>query len=191
MEKPFSQACENNKNPILEVLKKLQVTGDVLEIGHGTGQHASYFSKHLPVKWFPADRKENNWMMESNGNNLHSPIAFEVGHLALKKQVDQSFDTVFTANTLHIMSEKLALKFCREVSDIIKGQGLLVIYGPFKFEGKFTSESNQEFDNHLKSKDPLMGIRDFEKIKSGLNDFIHLETIAMPANNFILCFKKK
>ena len=55
--------------------------------------------------------------MESNGNNLHSPIAFEVGHLALKKQVDQSFDTVFTANTLHIMSEKLALKFCREVSE--------------------------------------------------------------------------
>ena len=130
-------------------------------------------------------------MIEPNGHNLHSPISLEVGDIALKDQVDQSFDTVFTANTLHIMSEQLALKFCREVSDIIKAQGFLIIYGPFKFKGEFTSESNQEFDNHLKSKDPLMGIRDFEKIKSELKGFIHLETIAMPANNFILCFKKK
>lgn len=35
---PFSQACENNKQPILEVLQnELQEHTHVLEIGSGTG----------------------------------------------------------------------------------------------------------------------------------------------------------
>ena len=40
--KPFSQACENNKQPILEVLHRILADRKkLLEIGSGTGQHAA------------------------------------------------------------------------------------------------------------------------------------------------------
>ena len=41
---PFSQASENNKKPILEVLSLwLKDSKAVLELGSGTGQHAVFF----------------------------------------------------------------------------------------------------------------------------------------------------
>lgn len=46
---PFSQACENNKAPILAVLQTAFASAkQVLEIGSGTGQHAVYFAENLP-----------------------------------------------------------------------------------------------------------------------------------------------
>ena len=56
--KPFSQACENNKNPILEVIQAVFCQpATVWEIGSGTGQHACYFARHLPhIEWQPTDR---------------------------------------------------------------------------------------------------------------------------------------
>ncbi|WP_338104537.1 DUF938 domain-containing protein [Psychrobacter celer] len=54
---PFSQACENNKQPILEVLQKeLQDSTHVLEVGSGTGQHSVYFAPNLPhLHWQTSD----------------------------------------------------------------------------------------------------------------------------------------
>lgn len=193
MEIPFSQACANNQDPILKILSQLDLRGDVLEMGHGTGQHALHFSRHLSVNWFSSDRAENLWMLEKRNelpDNLTHSIELEIGKSSMLSQVGRSFDSLFTANTLHIMSEKLALKFCAEVHEIIKPYGDLIIYGPFKFEGKFTSESNKQFDLHLKSQDPKMGIRDFEIIRDNLVEFTHQNTYEMPANNFILHFKK-
>ena len=49
-----SEACERNKAPILEVLKKHLAQGEtrVLEVGSGTGQHAEYFAEQLPKVLF-------------------------------------------------------------------------------------------------------------------------------------------
>lgn len=70
-------------------------------------------------------------------------------------------------------------------------QGLFVLYGPFKYNGEFTSASNARFDEHLRASDPRQGIRDFEAIcqlahKAGLHI---LEDNPMPANNQLLVFK--
>ena len=70
--------------------------------------------------------------------------------------------------------------------------GTLCIYGPFNYQGKYTSESNANFDLWLKGRDEHSGIRDFEAIcqlasKSGL---ALNEDIEMPANNRILLFTK-
>lgn len=47
--KPFSEAAERNRAPILGLLKRLFADRRaVLEIGSGTGQHAAYFSAALP-----------------------------------------------------------------------------------------------------------------------------------------------
>ena len=67
MELPFSEACERNKGPILEVLRKVfSKTETVLEIGSGTGQHAVHFSKHLShLVWQPTELGERVAMLKS------------------------------------------------------------------------------------------------------------------------------
>jgi hypothetical protein len=45
-DKPFSQACENNQQPILEIIREVfSKPSTVWEIGSGTGQHACYFAR--------------------------------------------------------------------------------------------------------------------------------------------------
>ncbi|MCP4915150.1 MAG: DUF938 domain-containing protein [Oligoflexia bacterium] len=192
---PFSQACENNKNPILAVFKELNISGDVLEIGHGTGQHALHFASNLDVTWQPADVKENNWMISQRElpSNILPALELEVQpHKTIKEQLgSKKYDFIFSANTLHIMSEEFAFKLCEEIHEACHSGTYLLFYGPFKFNGQFTSESNKRFDLHLKSQRPTMGIRNFEDLRDKLSQhFEHLSTIDMPANNNILVFKK-
>ena len=199
-ELPFSEACERNKGPILDVLRGYKLTGSVLEIGHGTGQHAIAFSSGLAVEWHPTDVSSYNWMMaerlalqtEAVKRFCQSPKNLEVGNKSLKEQVPQTFSHAFTANTLHIMSSALAQKFCQEIGSLVLENGLLFLYGPFKFRGAFTSESNKEFDQSLKNRDPLSGIRDFESVEKWLaHDFSFLARHPMPAFNECLVFLKK
>jgi len=59
--KPYSAACDRNRDPILQVLEAhLEGQEHVLEIGSGTGQHAVYFAQSLPsLTWHTSDRTEN------------------------------------------------------------------------------------------------------------------------------------
>ena len=73
-----------------------------------------------------------------------------------------------------------------------KERGLLLVYGPFKYNGEFTTDSNAQFDLWLKARDPVSGVRDFERINElaesvGLN---LLEDNDMPANNQMLVWDK-
>src|ERR1700756_1472325 len=54
----FSEACERNKGPILEVLRvAFADRTQVLEIGSGTGQHAVHFAAHLThLTWHPTEQ---------------------------------------------------------------------------------------------------------------------------------------
>tara|TARA_R110002072_G_scaffold534_7_gene4138 strand:- start:42068 stop:42673 length:606 start_codon:yes stop_codon:yes gene_type:complete len=197
-ELPFSQACENNKRPILDVLKSVCTeAGDLLEIGHGTGQHAVFLSQNLPhLNWTPADVAENNWMIieqQKNHSTLNNPLTLKINEKeSMHSQLaNKSFDYVFSANTLHIMSEKNALRFCEEVAKVCNTKAKLLLYGPFKFNGEFTSDSNSRFDAHLRQQNPLMGIRDYEKLAQYLStNFEFIERYDLPANNQILCFHK-
>ena len=197
---PFSQAAENNTPPILEVLKlyiKPDPQKNLLEIGHGNAQHAAFMSSELKVQWYPSDMEENNWIAEARrqatqNDFLKSPLLLQVGLSSMSDQISRKFDYVYTANTLHIMSRDHAGTFCKEISTLMKNDGYLFIYGPFKFSGKYTSESNANFDGWLKERNLLSGIRDFEFIceeleKSGIS----LEKqYDLPANNQFLVFKK-
>lgn len=197
-ELPSSMACLRNREPILNILKNyFHEDETVLEIGHGTGEHAEFFAKNLPVIWQPADQAQHNWMMIERSKivnlpNLKPPFDLTIGPKVISEQANQKFNHVFTANTLHIMSEELALKLCSEVSEVINNNGYFLIYGPFKFNGEFTSESNASFDLSLKSRDELSGIRDFEKLEQVLKQYQinFLKRYDLPANNQILIFQK-
>lgn len=197
-EKPFSQACENNKAPILQVLQSVFVQPvTVWEIGSGTGQHACHFAGHLPhVVWQPTDRAENlagieQWRVEATLSNLNAPLPLDVAD-AVWPCATTGIDALFTANTLHIMSWALVQQMFVRLGNYLNNQAKVCIYGPFNYHNAYTSDSNARFDDWLKARDPLSGIRDFEAVLV-LAETIGLqlhEDIAMPANNRLLVFEK-
>jgi SAM-dependent methyltransferase len=189
---PFSEACERNKKPILEILRgALARRRHVVEIGAGTGQHAVHFAGKLPqLEWQPTDRSEYlpgiaARVAAEGPANLHAPIELDV------MQADWpslDADAVYSANTLHIMSWPEVEAFFSGVGRILQRGGVLVVYGPFRYGGSFTSESNAAFDRSLRVRDPASGIRDFEAVNA-LAEAQGLELRAdhtMPANNQLL-----
>jgi cyclopropane fatty-acyl-phospholipid synthase-like methyltransferase len=196
MIKPFSQACENNKQSILNILTRALVKQKhVLEIGSGTGQHAVYFAKNLPfLIWQTGDLSINHeginqWITDFPSPNIRPPLAID---LADFQPLATNIDTIFSANTLHIMSWPLVHSFFKLAEKTLTESGILCIYGPFNYQGKYSSESNANFDLSLKARDEKSGIRDFEAVcqlasKAG---FSLKENVAMPANNQILIFHK-
>jgi hypothetical protein len=197
LDKPYSQACENNKIPILAIIRKVFVQPiQVWEIGSGTGQHACYFAKELPhIIWQPTDVAENlaginAWRDEAQLPNLNAPIALNI--TTDPNWPYDGIDGLFTANTLHIMSwQQVQILFDR-LGTYLNALAKACIYGPFNYNGNYTSDSNAQFDGWLKSRDPLSGIRDYEAILE-LAKYAGLELIkdnTMPANNRLLVFQK-
>ena len=195
MEKPFSEPCERNKEPILAILRELFATpAHILEIGSGTGQHAVHFGSALPhVVWQTSDLPSNHpgiraWLDEAALPNVLAPIALDVNG----NWPERIYDGIFTANTLHIVSWDLAQKLVAGAGRLLNKGGRLVIYGPFNYGGAFTSDSNARFDEWLKNRDPVSGIRDFEAVvKCAEINGLRLDADhAMPANNRLLVFEK-
>ena len=195
MNKPFSQACENNKQPILEVISRHFLPGmKVLEVGSGTGQHAVYFAGCMPhLFWQTADLPENqpainSWIDDSGLQNIGRPFTLD----ATCAHWPDGYDAVFSANTAHIMPWSAVQFFIPGVAGMLPSGGKFCLYGPFNYNGKFTSESNARFDVWLKSQAAHQGIRDFEAVsqlaeQNGLN---LIEDNAMPANNRLLVWEK-
>lgn len=196
IKKPFSQACENNKAPILSVLKKAFIcVSSVLEIGSGTGQHAVYFAEHLAhINWQPSDVAAhlpgiNFWLEEAQLANLNPPLALNV--------LDENWpvmntQAVFTANTLHIMGKSEVECFFGKLSEVLEQGGKFCCYGPFNYGGHFTSESNARFNDWLYAQNPKSAIRDFEWIEVLANNagLQLIEDHDMPANNRLLEWMK-
>ena len=107
MSKQFSAACERNREPILETLKKVFADRKhVLEIGSGTGQHAVFFGAALPqLIWQTGDLQQNHpsihaWLQEAELKNVLPPIVLDMSNAAWDADLlDKGVDAVFTANT--------------------------------------------------------------------------------------------
>jgi len=199
MNKPFSQACENNKRPILNILKKVfSKTNHVLEIGSGTGQHAVFFGEHLPsLIWQTSDLAINHqginlWLDEAARANVARPIVIDLNKTWPQPNNKRSIDGLYTANTLHIISWPLVVKFFQGIAQNLASEANVCIYGPFNYHGKFTSESNANFDLWLKDRDVNSGIRDIEAVLLLANSagLTLIDDHEMPANNRLLVFSK-
>ena len=193
--KPFSPACERNREPIRAVLGEyLQGTEQVLEIGSGTGQHAVHFAGSFPgVTWQTSDRPEHlhgilAWLSDAGLSNTPPPLALDVRATWPKGP----YDLIFTANTCHIMGWEEVKALFQGVSSILIERGHFLVYGPFNEKGLFTSPGNAAFDASLRRQDPRMGLRDLEEVVA-LGEKHGFEWIArhsMPANNLCLSFRK-
>jgi len=195
-DKPYSESCDQNRQPILEVILPLfAACRSVLEIGSGTGQHAVFFAAAMPhLVWHSSDRRANHpgiraWLDESPASNLLPPIALDV---TTDPWPDTTYDAVFSANTAHIMgSDEVAAMF-RGVATVLQPNGLFALYGPFNYGGRYTSESNARFDQWLKSQDPRSGIKDLDDLNALASEVgLHLvQDHEMPENNRILVWRR-
>lgn len=199
-DKPFSPACERNREPILEVLRtRFADRHRVLEVGSGTGQHAVHFAAAMPwLTWQCADRAEHlpgirQWLDEAALTNTPAPRALDVDDAPWQVADDgRNFDAAFSANTLHIMGWPQVQAFFAGLDRVLAPAAGLVVYGPFNQSGAYTSDSNREFDGWLKARDPASGIRDFDAVDAlaqsiGLQ---LLDDVAMPANNRCLAWSR-
>jgi Protein of unknown function (DUF938) len=194
--KPHSEACERNREPILQILKQwFVVSGQVLEIGAGTGQHAVYFATHLPhLTWMTSDREANlegirSWTLDALLPNLPEPVKLDVRAAVWPVS---GIQYVFSANTAHIMSWPEVEAMFAGVGRVLREKGLFCLYGPFNREGKFTSDSNRAFDESLRAQDPNMGLRDDQALialgrRNGLS---FTADCSMPARNRILIWTR-
>ncbi|AWV08834.1 DUF938 domain-containing protein [Marilutibacter maris] len=203
--KPFSPACERNREPILDVLRRRFVDArQVLEIGSGSGQHAVHFAAAMPwLRWQCSDVAAHlpgirAWLDEAALANTPPPLELAatvepVPGLAPPLPHDApAFDAVFSANTLHIMGWPQVQALFAGLSTVLAETATVVVYGPFNYDGDYTSASNREFDAWLKARDPASGIRDFEAVNTlarGIGLTL-IEDVAMPANNRCLVWRR-
>ena len=196
MTKQFSAACERNREPILAVLRTLFAGGErVLEIGSGSGQHAVFFGAHLPgVVWQTSDLPQNHasilaWQAEARLPNVLPPLALD---MRAPDWPAQRFDALFSANTCHIMAWPEVERMFAGAGRLLAAGGLLCVYGPFNYGGRFTSLSNAQFDAALRQQAPHMGIRDFEAVDrlAGAAGLALEADHDMPANNRLLVWRR-
>lgn len=194
--KQFSEACEQNKAPILDILRTaFGTTRRVLEIGSGTGQHAVHFARHLPhLSWQTSDLPGNHpsinaWLAEAALANLAPPLELDV---TTGRWPARTFDGIFSANTTHIMHWPAVCDMFTGIGTLLERDGLFCLYGPFNYRNAYTCTSNARFDAWLRARDPASGIRNFEALDTlaragGMQ--LH-DDHEMPVNNRLLVWKK-
>jgi SAM-dependent methyltransferase len=196
--KETAPSAERNKGPIAEVLARvLPAQGTVLEIASGTGQHVAHFAKAFPALTFqPAEMDTGRhasieaWGREAGLRNVKTPLAFDV--MDLPWPIDHA-DAITCINMIHISPWEATLALFRGAGALLPPGGVLVTYGPYKKNGAHTAASNEEFDASLRSRNPSWGVRDIDDVAAaGRQEGMDLEeTVAMPANNFTLVFRKR
>lgn len=194
---PYSQAAENNREPILAQLQRLLASAaSALEIGAGTGQHAVAFAAALPqLRWQPTETPEALATLRlrcaaADLPNLAAPLALDISEYPWS--IDWP-DALYTANTLHIVGREIVEALFAACGEQATKDSRLLVYGPFNYGGKYTSDSNARFDDWLHERDRASGIRDFEWV-DGLArgaGYALVEDISMPANNRLVCWERR
>jgi hypothetical protein len=193
--KPYAQSCDENRDPILTVLAPLLAgCSNLLEIGSGTGQHAVYFAAHLArLTWQTSDLPETLagirlWLAEAGLPNLPPPLPLDV----TETWPEGPYDAAFSANTAHIVGEPEVAAMFAGLGRILAPGAPFALYGPFNYQGRYSSASNARFDTWLKARDPLSGIKDRDAlvVLAETNGMTLSDDHPMPCNNRILVFRR-
>jgi Protein of unknown function (DUF938) len=200
-------AFHRNHQPIWAVLEKhlAGTSGDVLEAGSGTGQHIVYFAgRRSDIIWWPSDlnaahlKSIEAWRIHSGLANVRAPLAIDLSDSAWCAEMQdgrgpKNLRAVFSANVIHIAPWSVVEGLFAGSSRYLAADGLLLLYGPFKRNGKHTALSNAVFDTSLRESNPDWGVRDIADLETlaASNGLALREAVEMPANNLILVFARK
>lgn len=189
---------DRNAEPIREVLERLLPdAARVLEVASGSGQHAAYMAKAFPsIDWQPTDMAGDAlasiplYVEEAGLSNVREPFRLDV--------TDEStwpagpYEMVFNVNMVHIAPFAAAEGLFRLAARVLTPGGMLVTYGPYRFGDDFGSQGNIDFDASLRGRNPSWGIREVGELDAAAQScgLARGDTIAMPANNHVLVFRR-
>jgi SAM-dependent methyltransferase len=194
-------AFHRNCEPIWSVLAGFLhgQSGDVLELGSGTGQHVIAFARQSPgIRWWPSDLNEQHlrsiaaWRAHSELANVEPPVRIDLTQTdwGLHAGVPAQLRAIVCANVLHIAPWRVAEGLFAGAARHLADGGRLFIYGPFVRDGAHTAPSNAAFDASLRSANPEWGVRDTRDLRrlAAAEGLSLVEVVEMPANNAILVF---
>jgi hypothetical protein len=200
-------AFHRNHEPIWAVLQNFLAgkSGDVAEVGSGTGQHVVHFARQAPgITWWPSDLNANHlrsidaWRAHTGLPNLRPPLRIDLSDPAWCPEMNDGRGpgellAIFCANVIHIAPWRVAEGLFAGAGHYLGRDGRLFVYGPFKRDGKHTAMSNAVFDTSLREQDAEWGVRDIadvERLATGAG-LVPVDTVQMPANNMILAFGRR
>ena len=198
-------AFHRNCQPIWSVLGEFLdgKSGDVLELGSGTGQHAIEFARQSPaICWWPSDLNDRHvrsiaaWRAYTRLANVRPPLRIDLAQADWWRHapgVPAELLAIFCANVLHIAAWRVAEGLFAGAARYLGGCGRLFIYGPFMRDGAHTAPSNAEFDASLRNENPEWGVRDTGDLSrlAAENGLSLVQVADMPANNAILVFARR
>jgi len=197
MARGFAPAAERNRQPILDVLRRvLPTAGLVLEVASGTGQHAIFFSEHLSaLRWQPTDASSEAllsigaWVEEVGRENLLSPLELDV---RWQRWPIVKADALLCINMIHISPWETTEALFRGAGELLANGSHLITYGPYRLHGEHTAPSNAAFDESLRSRNARWGVRDIEELTDlgARTGFALEEQVSMPANNMTLVWTR-
>jgi cyclopropane fatty-acyl-phospholipid synthase-like methyltransferase len=193
-------AGNRNRDPILSMFKEIfPNSGNVLELASGAGNHINYFAPHFPnlsfqpsdydVEVFDSIKKKRD---EAGGKNIFDPIKIDLTEpQTWPSASDRLYDGIFVVNLFQVAPVSICDGIAQVADRVLTKNGFVAIYGPFKVDGSYTTESNAAFDQEILAPKiaewGLKDVRDLERAANAHN--IALKKIMdMPANNFILLF---
>jgi hypothetical protein len=211
----YAPATLRNREPILAVLRRIvpsptlgpspnQAPPLILEIASGSGEHLTFFAGHFPhVEFQPSDGDPHarasiaGWTAALGLANVRPPMVIDARQLplgadTLPADLGRRPHAILSINMIHIAPWPAAEGLVAGAGALLDPGGWLYLYGPFKRDGAHTGQGNADFDQALRDRDPLWGVRDLEAV-AALADaagFAPPEIVAMPADNLSVLFRR-
>lgn len=194
-----SPSTARNRAPILAVLapRLPAVSGLVLEVAAGAGEHAVHCAAALPhLQWRPTDPDPEAlasiaaWREHAGLPNLLAPLRLDAADPAAWPVARA--DAVVNINMLHISPWSAAEGLMAGAGRLLPPGGMLFLYGPYLERDVETAPSNLAFDASLRGRNPAWGIRRLEDVTAlaAAHGLVLAERIGMPANNLAVVFRK-
>ncbi|RMD61748.1 MAG: DUF938 domain-containing protein [Alphaproteobacteria bacterium] len=193
-------AAARNTAPILAVLRRvLPPRGVVLEIASGSGQHVAAFAAALPaLDWQPSDPDPHArasiaaWCTHAGVANVRPPLDLDTAVPDWPGGIAFPVAAMVCINMIHIAPWRACQGLMRGAGIVLPTGAVLVLYGPFRRGGRHTAASNAAFDRSLRQRNPAWGVRDLDEVAAEARGHaLHLcETVAMPANNLTVVFRR-
>lgn len=194
----ISPTAARNAGPIAKTIGPFLPGGSrVLGIADGTGQQAAAILAHCAdVTWQPSDPDRDSRGSLATYHNempdrIAAPLHLDVSADSWWDALPGEYTHMFCANMIHIAPPEALMGLAAGATAILPKDGRLFLYGPFLF-GEDSAQSNLEFSERLKLRNPQWGVRELHFVKhifakSGLTV---AEQIEMPANNHLLVVSK-
>lgn len=194
-------AFHRNVEPIWSAIGEFltQQTGDILELGSGTGQHATTYAARTPrLTWWPSDIYESHlasivaWRAQAGLANLNAPQRIDLTQRGWTWTPGGPLSAMLAINVLHISPFAVAENLIAGAGRFLGDGGRLFVYGPFKRDGQHTAPSNAAFDDSLRAQNPAWGVRDVGELTAIAHPvgLVLADIIPMPANNLVLAFAR-